>query len=209
MPPGLALVSRALATCMELNVTVGPAMTPLPHPVARSWLVGRSPEGDLVAASDGVSARHCRLTATAGGLVVEDLGSTNGTFVNGRRIAGPTPVRPGDRVTLGRAAAMPWPPGCGPAALRVGRAPDNDVVAAHPAVSARHAVLLPHGATFAVEDRGSANGTFVNGTRVAGRAAVRPGDRLAFGPAEYVLTAAGALAPCDDPRSATLEARAV
>jgi hypothetical protein len=56
-------------------------MTPLPNPTARSWLVGRSPECDRVATGDGVSARHCRLTATAGGLVVEDLGSTNGTFV--------------------------------------------------------------------------------------------------------------------------------
>ena len=48
-------------------------MTTLLHPPARSWLVGRSPDCDLVAAGDGVSARHCRLTATAG-LVVEDLG---------------------------------------------------------------------------------------------------------------------------------------
>jgi len=75
-------------------------MTPHPHPPARSRLVGRSPDCDLVAAGDGVSARHCRLTVTAGGLVVADLGSTNGAFVNGRRVAGPTPVRPGDRVTL-------------------------------------------------------------------------------------------------------------
>src|SRR5262249_8170002 len=64
-----------------------PPMPPLPHRPARSWLVGRSPDCDLVAAGDGVSARHCRLTATARGLV-EDLGSTNGTFVNGRRVAG-------------------------------------------------------------------------------------------------------------------------
>jgi len=56
-------------------------MTTLLHPPARSWLVGRSPECDVVAAGDGVSARHCRLTATAGGLSVEDFGSTNGTFV--------------------------------------------------------------------------------------------------------------------------------
>src|SRR5262245_38170409 len=168
-------------------------MTPLlhPNPPPRSWLVGRSRDCDLVAAGDGVSARHCRLTATAAGIVVEDLGSTNGTFATGRRITGPPAIRPGARVTLGRAAAMPWPPGCGPAPVRVGRAPDNDVVAAHPAVSARHAVLLPHGAAFAVEDLSSANGTFVNGVRVVGPAAVRPGDRLAFGPAEYVLTAAG------------------
>src|SRR5262245_17753714 len=90
-------------------------MTPLPHLPARSWLVGRSPDCDLVAAGDGVSARHCRLTATAAGLVLEDLGSAKGTFVNGRWVAGPTSVRPGDRVPLGRAAAMPWPPGCSPA----------------------------------------------------------------------------------------------
>ena len=79
-------------------------MTPLPHPPARSWLVGRSPDCDLVAGGDGASARHCRLTATAGGFVLEDLGSTNGTFVNGRRATGPTAVRPGDRLAFGPAA---------------------------------------------------------------------------------------------------------
>src|SRR5262249_16376261 len=155
-----------------------PPMTLLPHPPPRSCPLrpprpcsgGRRRECGAVAAGAGVPPRPRRLPAPAGGLVVEDLGSTNGTFVNGRRITGPTAIRPGDRVTLGRAVAMPWPPGCGPAPVRVGRAPDNDLVAAHPAVSARHAVLLPHGAAFAVEDLGSANGTFVHAVPLVRRA---------------------------------------
>jgi len=50
-----------------------------------------------------VSANHARVIRTSdGGLVVSDLGSTNGTYVNGVRIAGPQPVRRGDTLQVGR-----------------------------------------------------------------------------------------------------------
>lgn len=49
-----------------------------------------------------LSREHARITrAATGDLLVQDLGSTNGTFVNGQRIAAPTPLRPGDQVQLG------------------------------------------------------------------------------------------------------------
>ena len=58
-----------------------------------------------------------------GHAVIEDLGSTNGTFVNGTRLAGEIRVVPGDAITLGRSIPMPWPTGStGPARqLRLGR----------------------------------------------------------------------------------------
>jgi hypothetical protein len=48
-----------------------------------------------------VSRRHARLTAQGGQAVVEDLGSTNGTYVNDQPIHSPRALRPGDRVRIG------------------------------------------------------------------------------------------------------------
>ncbi|WP_380283664.1 FHA domain-containing protein [Kitasatospora purpeofusca] len=51
-----------------------------------------------LAGLDQLSRRHARLRWIDGALHVEDLGSTNGTFVDGRRITGPTPIGPGQRL---------------------------------------------------------------------------------------------------------------
>ena len=51
-----------------------------------------------------VSRRHAQLTRQNGELIVQDLGSTNGTFVNGQRISAPTPLRVGDTVQFGMAS---------------------------------------------------------------------------------------------------------
>ncbi len=48
-----------------------------------SWVLGASTECDIPVRARGVSRRHLKLTAEAGGLAFEDLGSTNGTFLNG------------------------------------------------------------------------------------------------------------------------------
>lgn len=55
--------------------------------VIGSMTIGREPECDLVVADDGVSRKHARLRVTAAGLAVEDLGSANGTFIDGERIS--------------------------------------------------------------------------------------------------------------------------
>ncbi len=64
--------------------------------------VGRSSQSSIVLKSDDyASGRHAQLTRHGGLLYVEDLGSTNGTFVNGRKTVGATPVRDGDTVRIG------------------------------------------------------------------------------------------------------------
>jgi len=64
--------------------------------------VGRSSRSSIVLKSDDyASGRHAQLTRHGGLLYVEDLGSTNGTFVNGRKTVGATPVREGDTVRIG------------------------------------------------------------------------------------------------------------
>ena len=64
--------------------------------------IGRSSASDIVLKSDDyTSGRHAQLTRHGGLLYVEDLGSTNGTFVNGRKTVGATPLRHGDTVRVG------------------------------------------------------------------------------------------------------------
>ena len=63
--------------------------------------IGRGPACDLRLEDAYVSNVHARIFPREGGWYVEDLGSTNGTFVNEERIAAPAPVRAGDRVRVG------------------------------------------------------------------------------------------------------------
>lgn len=64
-------------------------------------IVGRRQGCELRIPSETVSRRHCRLTFRDDILRVEDLGSVNGSFINGERVAGAKVVRPGDRLTVG------------------------------------------------------------------------------------------------------------
>jgi pSer/pThr/pTyr-binding forkhead associated (FHA) protein len=63
-------------------------------------VLGRSPDCQLVFADDTVSRRHAELRFTEGRWMLRDLGSANGTWVNGRRVM-EAEVAPGDEVQLG------------------------------------------------------------------------------------------------------------
>jgi pSer/pThr/pTyr-binding forkhead associated (FHA) protein len=63
--------------------------------------VGRAPRADFILDAALVSRLHCRLTATAENLEVVDLSSTNGTFVNDRRVEKAS-LAAGDRLRIGR-----------------------------------------------------------------------------------------------------------
>ena len=65
-------------------------------------LVGRSAECTLVLTDDYSSGRHCRIYPQDGRWFVEDLGSTNGTFIGRTRLTAPTPVEPGTQLRIGR-----------------------------------------------------------------------------------------------------------
>lgn len=69
-----------------------------PFDVSADSIVGRSRKADLRLPEGFVSRRHARLWTEGGRLMVEDLGSANGTFVNGDRIHRPTSLVAGDRV---------------------------------------------------------------------------------------------------------------
>jgi hypothetical protein len=66
-------------------------------------VIGRSRDCDIVMASTDVSRRHAEITPTLAGWAIEDLGSTNGVRVNGRRVRGAEPIHAGDLIELGAA----------------------------------------------------------------------------------------------------------
>ena len=63
--------------------------------------IGRSRDAEFIVDAALVSRLHCQFTATAETLQVKDLGSTNGTFVNGKRVTA-AELREGDRLSVGR-----------------------------------------------------------------------------------------------------------
>ncbi|HRI68924.1 MAG TPA: ATP-binding cassette domain-containing protein, partial [Polyangium sp.] len=79
----------------------------------------------------------------------------------------------------------------------IGRTPDNDIVIQHPQVSSRHALVHSQGSQLFVEDRGSANGTYVRGQRVppGQRIAIQSGEKFFIGPMplQIELAASGAV----------------
>lgn len=70
--------------------------------------IGRDISNRLVINDPEVSRRHARLTAQSGGYVIEDLGSTNGVFVDGQRLMGPHLLRAGQVVMLGEKIALAY-----------------------------------------------------------------------------------------------------
>jgi ABC-2 type transport system ATP-binding protein len=69
--------------------------------LARDALIGRDPGADVVIEDSEVSERHASLVRTGGGIAVQDLGSTSGTFVNARRVTGSQQLQVGDRIRIG------------------------------------------------------------------------------------------------------------
>lgn len=65
--------------------------------------IGRSRGNDIVIADSDISRFHAALTASVSGLVLSDLSSTNGTFVNGKRISTPIDLKSNDVITIGKA----------------------------------------------------------------------------------------------------------
>lgn len=86
----------------RLVVTEGPLRgTTLPLGTS-AVLIGRAPSCTLVLDDDYSSSRHARVYPEGDGWLVEDLGSTNGTFLDDQRVTGPVPVRAGAQIRIGQ-----------------------------------------------------------------------------------------------------------
>ena len=69
--------------------------------VADEFVVGRGGGSDVVLADPTVSRRHACVSPEGATAVVEDLGSSNGTFVNGERVEDPSRAAEGDEIRIG------------------------------------------------------------------------------------------------------------
>ncbi len=156
-------------------------------------VVGRDPGCDLVVDSPLVSRRHLQLSDTTGPWRLQDLNSSNGTYIDGTAISEVT-VDASAVLRLGHAAegpvvAVTMSGSGGPTGVAtVGRDPANTVVVDDLMVSRHHAELRPgpDGHSSQLIDLNSQNGTFVNGVRVSS-AAVLVGDVVSVGSTTFVV----------------------
>ncbi|WP_122497537.1 FHA domain-containing protein, partial [Mycobacterium attenuatum] len=175
----------------------------------RVWSIGRWAEADVRLDNPRVSRDHAVLQPTAGGWVLVNH-SSNGMFVEGARvervaIVGPVTVMLGSASSGQLLQVAPAGQPSAPAPQRaavvsqttvarpptavhaidqlvvtIGRAPDNDVVLNDLLVSRRHAMLRRSGNQWELVDNNSANGTYVNGTRI-NRAVIGASDIVGIG----------------------------
>ena len=64
-------------------------------------VLGRGDSAEIRLEDPFASSRHCRILRKGDVLVIEDLNSTNGTYLNGDLLEGPQPLHPGDRIRIG------------------------------------------------------------------------------------------------------------
>jgi hypothetical protein len=91
--------SKRIPAVLVLVEGKGPQTVDLIPP---ETLIGRDPGCHVPIPDSSVSHRHARIYHSDGEWHVEDLGSTNGTFVNDRPLTRPVILRPGDTVSIGR-----------------------------------------------------------------------------------------------------------
>ena len=162
-----------------------------------------------------VSDEHAELTIAPDGTAkLKDLGSTNGTFVNGRRTM-EAQLQEGDLIQLGACdttlllfrASKPrvqrlMDIDLSAQLVKLGRSKDNDIVLDHPTVSSHHAEIRRTGTGHMIVDLGSTNGTFVNGTKITTQQ-LKPKDRVSLGALQFVFDGKG----MEQPKSGSSQMR--
>jgi two-component system response regulator AtoC len=99
------VVVRPLGTRHQLLVWLGETVQPWPLPELGEAIVGRAADTDIRIEFSSVSRRHARLHIDAGSVRIVDLGSQNGTRVNGERLMAPRALTYGDILTFGEVTA--------------------------------------------------------------------------------------------------------
>jgi len=102
---GLGLIRRGTPTtrtALALSVEAGPPeIRGVRLPLDKNVRIGRSADVELVIADDFVSSSHAHIVPTSAGPLLEDLASTNGTLLNGRRVVTAVPLAAGDLIEIG------------------------------------------------------------------------------------------------------------
>ncbi len=195
---------------------------------AHVFLVGRAQSCDIVLVETGearlqISRRHLEIRWAEQGYIARNPGAANPALINGLPLGDPQPLAEGDTLTVGttvlryRAPRMARPPlspsqkitaprleatlrytGRYPLhvgspllglssdrAIEVGRASESSLRLFDPSVSRYHARLYFEDGQFKISDKGSANGTQVNGLSITGPTALKEGDQLGLGEFEF------------------------
>jgi len=193
--------------------------------------LGRSRDSMIQVLSPIVSGQHAKLKLTRKGHTITDLDSTNGTFVNGKRLPPHTPhllasndiIRFND--SLGNSASLTYIAPSGFSDVQeldvsksfeltepisyVGRNPDVAIVLDHPAVSWNHAKIIRRDSEHdTIQDLSSNNGTFLNGSQLKQRQEypLNRGDVVQIGPFNLVYQGQGNFVPFSAERNFRLEA---
>lgn len=90
----------------QLVMKTGPAPGKVYSLEKSEMSIGREAGSDVFINEVEVSRHHARLKLQGGNYILEDLGSTNGTFVNGQRLTKPRPLQPNDTVILGEKVSL-------------------------------------------------------------------------------------------------------
>ena len=176
--------------------------------------LGRAAECDVVVGDERASRLHAQIVGIGDGdRYLRDMGSANGTLVNGARVFDAHLLQDGDTIGIGSVTyafrrvavgdATVFTPAGELTILRgngagtrhplrrgdttIGRDPGNTIALADPLATRRHAVIASEGDTATVRDLGSANGTWVNGARLTAPRALREGDTIAIGQTTFAF----------------------
>jgi|GEM_PF-4436116 len=164
--------------------------------------VGRDSECDICIPDHRISRQHAKISVTQLGLVVEDLGSANGTSVNDQKISKPTLFQSGDKIKFHNMEFIAefispakneilflrsenYPDKELQGQLFVGRDPECDVCIPDHRVSRKHAKITVTQLGAFVEDLNSINGTYVNDQKIDRATQVNSGDCLRFHENEF------------------------
>ena len=128
-------------------------------------IVGSDRHCDIVIDLPIISGIHCSVMRRAEKVILRDLKSTNGTYLNFLRVVRPSSITPSDLIILGRDTRLKLPTAFFPASLRsqrvgfVGRSDQCEVCIPDHTISSFHARILFDDRPIAIEDLNSTNGT--------------------------------------------------
>ncbi len=164
-----------------------------------TMVLGRDAAADIHLDNRALSRRHAQIEKRGAAIWIRDLGSQNGTFVNGERINAPQPLNTDDVVEVGRyqvhiqgvdhakedtpVLTLTGPEGKHRFAMVgeqivIGRAQSCDISVGHKSISRRHMLVTVANGGFTVEDLGSQNGVTIKGRRITEPTAVPAGELI-------------------------------